>query len=127
MVLRDTGSLLFTFILQESVCPPSFVVTVMVASPSAMPVTLPPSTVATPKSSVVHMTALSVASAGATVAVRVNSSPITIVLVVSLSVTPVTFLTVFAGLQDEKVINTVAAMNNPKLKTILIIIFLSYC
>ena len=122
MALRDTGSLLFTVTAQVAVLPPSLVVTVILAVPAATAVTLPSSTVATLELSDVHIMVLSAASSGETVAVRVNSSPILIVLVVSLSVTPVTFF--FASgvfsLQDEKATNIVAATSNPKLKTFFI-------
>ena len=117
----DTPDTPFTTVTaQVAVLPPSLVVTVILAVPAATAVTLPSSTVATLESSDVHITALSAASAGATIAVRVNSSPILIVLVVSLSVTPVTFFTAFVGLQDEKATNIVAATSNPKLKTFFI-------
>ena len=103
-----------------AVLPPSLVVTVIFAVPAATAVTLPPFTVATLESSDVHITVLSAASAGATVAVRVKSSPTVIVLVVSLSFTSVTFFTAFVGLQDEKAINIVAAASSPKLKIFFI-------
>ena len=66
----------FTVTLQVAVLPPSLVVTVMVASPSAFALTLPlSSTVATASLSDAQLTLLSVASSGFTVAVRVASSP----------------------------------------------------
>ena len=110
-----------TVTLHLSVLLPSFVVTVIVASPIANPFTLPLlSTVAMLALSVDQVTSLLAASVGETVAVRTNSPPTTIDLVVSLSFTPVTFFTVFAGLQDEKVTKTIAAMSNPKLNTFFI-------
>ena len=109
-----------TVTAQVAVLPPSLVVTVILAVPAATAVTLPPSTVATLELSDVHITLLSAASVGATVAVRVNSSPTVIVLVVSLSFTSVTFFTAFVGLQDEKAINIIATASSPKLKTFFI-------
>ena len=92
-------------------------VTVIVASPTAIPFTFPFSTVATAGLSVDQVTALLAASVGVTIAVRTNSPPTTIDLVVSLSFTPITFL---SFLQDGKAINVIAAMSNPKLNTFLI-------
>ena len=100
---------------------PSAVVTVIVASPIANPFTLPLlSTVAMSALSVDQVTSLFAASAGVIVALRVNSSSTLIVLVCSLSLTFVTFFTVFAGLQDEKVTKTIAAISSPKLNTFFI-------
>ena len=56
---------------QEAVFSPSFVVTVIVALPTPTGVTTPSATVATASSEDVHVTVLSVAFSGATVAVRV--------------------------------------------------------
>ena len=115
-----------TVTAQVAVLPPSLVVTVILAVPAATAVTLPSSTVATLELSDIHLTLLSAASVGITVAVRVNSSPILIALVVSLSVTPVTFFTAFVGLQDDKAINIAAIVSSPKLKTFFIIYFLYF-
>ena len=65
-----------TFTTQVAVLPPSFVLTVIVAVPSATAVIFPLlSTVATFSSLEVQVTDLSVASAGNTVAVKVSVSP----------------------------------------------------
>ena len=80
-----------TVTLQVAVLPPSFVVTVTVASPAAFASTLPlSSTVATSGLSELQLTLLSVASEGFTVAVRVLLSPTTSVRSVMSSVTPLT-------------------------------------
>ena len=115
-----------TVTAQVAVLSPSLVVTVILAVPAATAVTLPSSTVATLELSDIHLTLLSAASVGVTVAVRVNSSPILIALVVSLSVTPVTFFTASVGLQDDKAINIAAIVSSPKLKTFFIIYFLYF-
>jgi len=83
----------FTSTEHSAVLPPSAVVTVIVAEPAATAVTTPFATVATAASLVDHVTALFVALAGATVAVRVSelpSLPTFRVRVLLLSVTPVT-------------------------------------
>jgi hypothetical protein len=64
-------------------------VTVIMAVPSARAVTVPPLTVATTGALLLHVSVLSAASLGDTVAVRVAVSPATSVGVVWLSVTPV--------------------------------------
>ena len=64
-----------TVTAQVSVKLPSAVVTVMVAEPAATGVTTPAATVATLSSLDFQVTFLLVASAGATVAVRVPVSP----------------------------------------------------
>lgn len=66
----------------------SAVVTVIVAVPATTPVTLPLVTVAFAASDVDQITALLVASAGATVAVSVSLAPTAIDVVVLLIVTP---------------------------------------
>ena len=57
---------------------PSLAVAVIVASPTAIPLTLPAATVATSALDVDHSNSLFAAFSGPTVAVKVNSSPITI-------------------------------------------------
>ncbi|MPM66853.1 hypothetical protein SDC9_113765 [bioreactor metagenome] len=85
------GTAFLTVTAQVAVFPPSVVVTVMVAVPGATAVTRPfASTVATLSLSLRHVTAFSVAPAGATVAISVFVSPATRAAVVSFSVTPVT-------------------------------------
>ena len=76
---------------QIAVMPPSAVVTVMVAVPGATAVTLPlPSTVATDKLSLLHVTFLLVASLGVMVALRITVPPTVRLALVLFSVTPVT-------------------------------------
>ena len=77
-----------TVTVQEALLSPAFAVTVAV--PAATAVTFPPSTVATDASLLDHVTVLSVALPGLTVAVSVADSPIISDSVVLLSVTPVT-------------------------------------
>jgi hypothetical protein len=80
-----------TVTVQVAVCPPSLVVTVIVAVPGDTAVTLPfPSTVATDPFDDDHVTVLSVASAGDTVAVRVRVAPSVRDIELLLRVTPVT-------------------------------------
>ena len=87
-----------TVTLQEAVLPPSFVVTVMVASPAFKAVTLPSvSTVATSLALLVQLTLLSDAFAGATVAAREAVSPSVIPMVCRSRVTPVTLMVVGTG------------------------------
>ena len=76
---------------QDAVKLPSVVVAVIVAVPAVTPVTLPLlSTVATDVLLLLHVTVLTLASFGATVAESCATSPIAISLVVGLTVTPVT-------------------------------------
>jgi len=69
---------------------PSWVVTVIVAVPAALPVTVPPFTVAMPVLLLDQVTVLFVALLGATVATSVSDAPTLIEVTVLLSVTPVT-------------------------------------
>ena len=62
----------------------------MVAVPGAISLTVPPSTVATPVLLLLQETDLSAASCGCTLAVRTLLSPALPVIMVPLSVTPVT-------------------------------------
>ena len=84
---------LVTVTVQVSVLFPSAVLTVITAVPSATAVTLPFSTVAMLGLSLAQLTALFVASAGATVAVSVSFAPSLRVSVFLFSVTPVTATT----------------------------------
>ena len=82
-----------TVTTQVAVFEPSSVVTVMVAVPTALAVTLPfwsISTTSLPASSTLQVMFLLVASSGATVATKVSVSPSLSVSVVLFSVTPVT-------------------------------------
>ena len=83
-----------TFTVHVAVKPPSFVVAVITAEPSVTPaaaLTVPFwSTVTTLSLSDAHVTPLFVAFKGATVAVSVKLSPVSIVCVVLLRLTPVT-------------------------------------
>ena len=85
----------FTVTLQVADFPPSFVVTVMVASPAFTAVTLPfLSTVATAVELLDQVTLLSVALEGATVAVSAVVSPSVMSIVCRSRVTPVTLIVV---------------------------------
>ena len=76
---------------------PLLVVTVIIAVPLPIAVTFPSSTVATDRSELVHVTDLSVALLGKTVAVSVSLSPISNVKDVLLSDTEVTSMISGAG------------------------------
>jgi hypothetical protein len=79
-----------TVTIQVAVCPPSAVLTVIVALPGATAVTTPLFTVAMPEGLIDHVTFLLRASEGATVGVRVPVEPPTLrARVVLSSVTPV--------------------------------------
>ena len=79
-----------TVMAQVSINPPSSVVTVMVQAPTFFKVTTPLTTVATVSSSLSHVTALLVASAGSTVATNVIVPPTGPLAMVWSSVTSVT-------------------------------------
>ena len=102
----EDGASLETVTVQVAVLPPSFVVTVIVAEPSATAVTLPASTVATFSSEVLHVTVLSVASLGVIVADKVVDSPTLIVAVVGLTATADT-ATEPSGLSSSSLHDTV--------------------
>jgi hypothetical protein len=84
------GSAVCTVTEQAAVLPPSTVVTVIVAKPAAMAVTVPLFTVATLVLLEDHVTALFVALAGLTVSIRFAVYPMLKVSVDWSSVTPVT-------------------------------------
>ena len=87
--LSTTGAITVT--VHVAVLLPSSVVTVIVAVPAAIAVTIPLSlTVATLGSLLLHVTALFVASEGVTVAVSCTVSPISSVFSVGSTLTPVT-------------------------------------
>ena len=73
----DVTGIIFAFTVTShfAVFPPSVVVTVIVAVPAFKAVTLPLATDATLESLLLHVTDLSVALSGLTVAVKVSSSP----------------------------------------------------
>ena len=83
----EEGALLETVTAQVAVFSPSLVVAVIVAVPSATPVTLPASTVATFSSEELHVIVLSVASSGVIVADNVTDSPTLTVAVAGLTAT----------------------------------------
>ena len=85
-----TGTEVTTVTAQVSVLLPSCVVTVMVAVPTAMAVTVPLFTVAMAVLLLDQVTFLFVAFSGSTVGVSVSVSPMPIVVVVRFSVMPVT-------------------------------------
>src|SRR5699024_6063548 len=88
---HPSGSGSVTLIVAVSVCPPSSVVTVIVAAPSALAVTSPvSSTDATPSSSDANVTTWLSASLGSIVAVNCRVAPTTRLLVFGATVTPVT-------------------------------------
>jgi len=93
--------MLVTVTAQVAVFLPSVVVTVMVAAPTALAFTSPLLlTVALVVSLLAHVTVVSVALSGATVAVRVAVPPTLSERVVGLSVTPVTATVVSSSLQE---------------------------
>ena len=87
-----SGASSLTATVQNAVLP-LFVVTMIVAVPLPIAVTLPFTTVATEGSELVHVTDLSVALPGRTVAVSVSLAPISNVKDVLLSDTEVTSMT----------------------------------
>ena len=97
MALLEVESFMLTVTAQEALFPPAEAV--IVALPAAAPVTFPPETVATDELLVAHVTALSKASLGETVAVRVEEDPLSNDRLVALNVTPVTALLVTVTVQ----------------------------
>lgn len=79
-----------TVTMQASVKPPSSVLAVIVAVPSATAVTMPSSIVATPSFELLHTTVVTVALEGTTAAVNVPVVPSFNSNAVGLTVTPVT-------------------------------------
>ena len=90
MLSSKAGASFVTVTEQVAVNPPSSVLTVIVAAPSATAVTTPLSTVATFSSEVLHVTDVTAALEGATVAVKEPVVPTFSSKEVGLTVTPVT-------------------------------------
>jgi hypothetical protein len=95
----SSGLLLaLTVTMQESVLPPSTVVTVIVALPTAMPLTKPvEETMATAELLLLHDTALFAALEGEMVAVNVSVPPTRMTAAFSFKATPVTETVVVPG------------------------------
>jgi hypothetical protein len=101
VVFRDTlvtaTEPALTVTAQESVLPPSTVVTVITAIPVALPVITPFVTDAMVESSLFHLKDLFVALAGITTAVSVSAPPTAMAVFVLLRDTPVTLIIISSG------------------------------